>query len=167
MNLTKRLLILLTLFASTQLSAREVEAKNEAIRFDYNFSGATRVTVEPVSDFSYRVKPVTETSGSQFFYVCFRIDNFHKGDVLPLELAWLPASTASYFLDSHVIYAKQATNAKTQIEAYYKTTKNTPYKYYHEIPIYCRTLSTNDYLGIPCPSGQAGMRQLKTINMNI
>jgi len=96
-NFIKHTLLILTLLVGSQIRAKESESKKDKISFDYNFSGATPLTVETISDFSYRIKPVTKISGSQFFYLSFRINNFRKDEVLHLELAWPPVATAANF----------------------------------------------------------------------
>jgi len=70
---------------------------NNTLTFDYHFSGGTPVTVQNTSAGNYNITPITKSSGSQFFYVCFKIDNFLKGQEININLNWPSVLTASNF----------------------------------------------------------------------
>lgn len=70
---------------------------NNTLTFDYHFSGGTPVTVQNTSAGNYNITPITKSSGSQFFYVCFKIDNFFKGQEININLNWPSVLTASNF----------------------------------------------------------------------
>jgi len=97
MRKMKCLMLFFAFTVSFSLAARNTINKEKALIIDYNFSGGTPITIEIVSDKHYRIKPITKISGSQFFYTCFRINNFRKGEILKLELVWPSVAVANDF----------------------------------------------------------------------